>query len=103
MTSCDIVDKFSVQKHCRGRPHQDRTSYKTERLKIQQEGATEVTRYKDNGLAKDLCEAFLSANIPWEKIENPKVKEMLQKWTAQSMPIADTLIARLDDCYAESL
>ena len=90
-----------MRRHCESSTHTTVEKAKAERQKIQEEGAGELSKYSDNGLARDLCEAFVSANIPWAKIENTKVKEMLQKWTGQKMPCAVTLAERLDDIYAE--
>lgn len=40
---------------------------------------------------KDMCEAFIAANIPWKKLQNTKLKEFLQSYTGRHIPEESTL------------
>ncbi|KAH9369161.1 hypothetical protein HPB48_018910 [Haemaphysalis longicornis] len=53
-----------------------------------------TTAFKDdrtNAFNVDLCEALVAANIPWTKIENPLLKQFLQKYCNHSVPSESTL------------
>ncbi|XP_077525696.1 uncharacterized protein LOC144137628 [Haemaphysalis longicornis] len=53
-----------------------------------------TTAFKDdrtNAFNVDLCEALVAANIPWTKIENPVLKQFLQKYCNHNVPSESTL------------
>ena len=77
---------FSLKRHFESEGHGKKMEAKSERKKLE-ESSGEPSKYKDNGLAKDLCRAFVAANIPWWKVENPVFKEFLEKWIAKNTPI----------------
>lgn len=53
-------------------------------------------------MAKELCEVFLSCNIPWSKLDNPKMHQFLETYTGLSIPDESTLRKRhLSDCYTD--
>ena len=39
----------------------------------------------------DLYRALVSANIPWQKLDNPTVRDFLKKYTKHSIPDQSTL------------
>jgi alpha-L-arabinofuranosidase len=48
----------------------------------------------------DMCEAFLAANIPWTKIENPKFNSFLEKYCKRKIPNESSLRKNyLNKCY----
>lgn len=44
-----------------------------------------------NTFYKDLCDSFLAANVPLWKLNNPKLKSILEKYTSQRTPDESTL------------
>lgn len=52
----------------------------------------------------DLTRAFVAANIPWNAIENPVLRQFLQKYCKQNIPSESTLRKNyLDRIYNETL
>lgn len=52
----------------------------------------------------DLCQALLSANIPWYKLECKNFREFLQKYTKNQVPSESTLRKNyLDICYKQKI
>ena len=39
----------------------------------------------------DMCEAFLAADIPWRKLDQPKLRKFLEKYTQNAIPDQSTL------------
>lgn len=53
---------------------------------------------------KELCEVFVSANIPLDKLNNSRFCQFLEKHTGHVMPDESTLRKNyIDDCYVEIL
>lgn len=53
---------------------------------------------------KELCEAFVSANIPLEKLNNPRFCQFLEKYTCHVIPDESTLRKNyIDDCFRETI
>lgn len=40
---------------------------------------------------KDLCDMMVSADIAWKKLENPKFRKFLEKYTARKIPDESTV------------
>ncbi len=54
-------------------------------------------------LARKICEMFLAANIPWQKLEHPKVRSFFQENCALTLPSEKVLRTKhLDACYQEA-
>jgi hypothetical protein len=52
----------------------------------------------------DLCKAFLSANIPLNKLSQPTFRKFLEKYTNKSIPDQSTLRKTyVHDCYENTL
>jgi len=52
----------------------------------------------------DLCKAFISANIPLNKLRNTEFRQFLQLYTQKDVPTESTLRKIfLDDCYEEMM
>ncbi len=39
----------------------------------------------------DMCHAFVSAGISWNKLNNPAIRSFLEKYTNKSIPAESTL------------
>lgn len=46
---------------------------------------------RGNPFFTDMCRAFVAADIPWHKIENPIFNEFLEKYTKREVPTDHTL------------
>ncbi|KAF0719537.1 Uncharacterized protein FWK35_00023731 [Aphis craccivora] len=52
----------------------------------------------------DLCRAFISANIPLNKLQNTEFRKFLQLYTRNYVPTESTIRKfYLDDCYEEMI
>jgi hypothetical protein len=49
------------------------------------------TSMQANPFFTDLCTAFVSAGIPWAKLENPNFHNFLETYTTKSIPSESTL------------
>jgi len=59
---------------------------------------------KKSSFNKDLCEALISANIPLNKLSNPKFKTFLETYTKNEIPCKATLRkGYVDDIYTETM
>ncbi|KAI1695317.1 hypothetical protein DdX_19640 [Ditylenchus destructor] len=55
-------------------------------------------------LSKDLCNAFVGANIPSYKVNNPSFNDFLSKYCNRSVPVESTLRNNyLKVCYEETM
>lgn len=62
------------------------------------------TSGKSSQFSKELCDVFVSANIPLFKLNNPKLRGFLEKHTNQEIPDESTLRKNyLPQCYEETL
>jgi len=49
---------------------------------------------------EDLCSALIVDNIPWNKLQIPKFKNFLEKYSGKNIPDESTLRKHyLDPCY----
>lgn len=44
-----------------------------------------------NPFFQDLCETFLAADIPWTKLNHPKMRDFFEKYTERTIPDESTL------------
>jgi len=52
----------------------------------------------------DLCQAFLSANIPLNKLSNDCFRNFLEKYTSKNIPVKSTLRkSYVAQCYKETM
>ncbi|OXA64048.1 CGG triplet repeat-binding protein 1 [Folsomia candida] len=53
---------------------------------------------------KNMCQAFISAGIPWKKLQNPVLQNFLQTYTGRAIPDESTLRKNyLPQIYAEAI
>jgi hypothetical protein len=52
---------------------------------------TSLNPESTDNFCNDLCEAFVAANIPLSKLQNPVLKRFLQKYTNRPVPDESTL------------
>lgn len=93
--------KFQVDQHLKSTKHKElhgRRSEKTQPL---------ITTSVAAGLSKfsmDLCEAFISADIPLYKLNNPKLRDFLKTYTNEIIPHETSVRkAYIDEIYVRSL
>lgn len=66
--------------------------------------APKPKKSRTNIIGKELCEAMLSANIPWIKLQNPKLRGFLEKNIGISLPDESALRrVHLQDCYEDAM
>ncbi|ODM93900.1 hypothetical protein Ocin01_12782 [Orchesella cincta] len=60
-----------------------------------------MTQPVKNEFAADMCKAFLSADIPMNKINNPTIRQFLEKYTKKAVPSCATLRRNIPEIYTE--
>ena len=84
--------KNHVDSHCNSASHVAALCrLKKSKLKQQTISSTTAAADASATLHRDLCEAFLCANIPMWKLENPKLKSFLETYTKKNIPNESTL------------
>lgn len=64
----------------------------------------EAKKAKNFDMNRELCTAMLAANIPWTKLQNPRLRKFLEARCAISLPDESTLRkSYLDICYQDAL
>ncbi|XP_025198504.1 uncharacterized protein LOC112603549 [Melanaphis sacchari] len=98
--------KFNVSQHIKSDKHiKGLARYEYQINRKQQQLLTATSNIsKKSSFNKDLCEAFISANIPLNKLENPKFKTFLEVYTKNDIPSESTLRkGYVDDIYNETM
>jgi len=63
-----------------------------------------ITTSSNSSFNSDLCKAFLSANIPLNKLSQPTFRNFFEKNTNKSIPDQSTLrITYVHKCYEDTL
>ena len=100
-----VLWKSHLEKHHNTAKHQKGTHLKSKRKSQQLQGGedtnTEEKKPRINKLAKDICKAFLAANIPFHKLDNPVLREFLEEYISLGMPSVRTVMRYIDVCYQE--
>lgn len=66
--------------------------------------SAEVLMTRKSEFSRELCEAFLAADIPLWKLQNKKLHNFLEKWTHQNIPEASTIRKNyIKPCYIETM
>ena len=70
--------------------------FRSKRQKLQSHVDTQKHLHNVNGTSQreffeDICEAFISANIPLKKLNNPRLREFLKKYTGRNIPDESTI------------
>ena len=63
------------------------------------EASTSENLEEKDPFVQDLCDAFVSANIPFNKIENNSLRYFLEKYTNRSIPSRFTMHTNLEVCF----
>ena len=79
---------FRIEKHCNTAKHQKQLQLST---KSQQLLPKCISSDTPNLFFADLTIAFISANIPFWKLENGSFRNFLEKWTKQATPHRTTI------------
>lgn len=98
--------KFNVSQHIKSDKHiKGLARYENQINRKQQQLLTATSNNsKKSSFNKDLCEALISANIPLNKLENPKFKTFLEVYTKNDIPSESTLRkGYVDDIYNETM
>ncbi|KAJ4445144.1 hypothetical protein ANN_06945 [Periplaneta americana] len=96
------------EKKCHLKQHVQRAAHKAKAQQKNQLQQTLLTQPTSSNLSSnfyaDLTRAFVAANIPWNAIENPVLRQFLQKYCKQNIPSESTLRKNyLDRIYNETL
>ena len=110
---CD--DAVSADQKCQIEQHTRSSKHKSA-LEKMRSGTSGVQQFisesfqsqvENNGKSEfeyDLCEAFISANIPLDKLENEKIKALIKKYTSYKVPAISTVRAKhLPKLYNKTL
>ncbi|KAJ4437334.1 hypothetical protein ANN_17473, partial [Periplaneta americana] len=106
---CKICSKqISQEKKCHLKQHVQGAAHKAKAQQKNQLQQTLLTQPTSSNLSSnfyaDLTRAFVAANIPWNAIENPVLRQFLQKYCKQNIPSESTLRKNyLDRIYNETL
>lgn len=71
--------------------HQKNVAGKERQQTLVQVASSTNTIDGENEFYKDMCKMMVAANIPWFKLENPAVKEVLEKYMSRKLPDESTL------------
>ncbi|ODM87291.1 hypothetical protein Ocin01_19391 [Orchesella cincta] len=71
------------------------------RTKTEKKTQQLMTQPVKNEFAADMCKAFLSADIPMNKINNPTIRQFLEKYTKKAVPSCSTLRRNIPEIYTE--
>ncbi|ODM89462.1 hypothetical protein Ocin01_17218 [Orchesella cincta] len=86
-----LVQHVSTELHIHA-VRRSKTEKKTQQL---------MTQPVENEFAADMCKAFLSAEIPMNKINNPTIRQFLEKYTKKAVPSCSTLRRNIPEIYTE--
>ncbi|KAJ4444916.1 hypothetical protein ANN_06715 [Periplaneta americana] len=100
--------QISQEKKCHLKQHVQGAAHKAKAQQKNQLQQTLLTQPTSSNLSSnfyaDLTRAFVAANIPWNAIENPVLRQFLQKYCKQNIPSESTLRKNcLDRIYNETL
>lgn len=107
---CEIkvaADKrFTIQQHIARDKHlravKNADKRKVSQLLLKQTAST--SNSKSSLIFKELCEVFVSANIPLGKLNNSKLRDFLERHTGHTLPDESTLRKNyLIKCYEDTL
>ncbi|XP_017470729.1 PREDICTED: uncharacterized protein LOC108362303 [Rhagoletis zephyria] len=94
--------KFLVEQHLRSQKHIDMHSRSVQ--KSSQSMLPISAALSPNNFCMDLCEAFIAADIPLGKLNNPHLNTFLKKYTSERIPSESALRKTyIDKLYAKQL
>ena len=88
MCSCSVSaeKKFSIDRHIDREKHKNMELFKNKSKSGHQALLMETIALSPNIFFQDLCEAFMSADIPLAKLNNVKLKSFLEKTMGKAIP-----------------
>lgn len=91
------VKRSQLKQHDETAQHiKNRTLHKTHKQQL----LTNKISQSPDTFNEELCEALLSANIPWVKLNNPQLRGFLEKYTKHAIPDESSLRKKyLEPCY----
>ena len=102
--------KSLITQHHKASSHVKNMSLKKKRNATQSQledalaGPSSAKKSRANELGKELCEAMLSANIPFSKLDNPRYRDFLEKRIGMAMPDESTLRKTyLPECFEDAI
>ncbi|XP_025194335.1 CGG triplet repeat-binding protein 1-like [Melanaphis sacchari] len=103
---CEIkvnsVKHFTVTQHLKTDKHIRAVNRKIENKSKSQQLLPNIP--EKSMFAKDLCNTFLLANIPLEKLENKHVRLFLEKYTSKDIPSVSLLRKKyVNECYEDTM
>lgn len=91
---------FQLTQHNNTQKHQENLErYKNRGKQRFLEASTSGNLEEKDPFVQDLCDAFISANIPFNKIENNSLRYFLEKYTNRSIPSRFTMHTNLEVCF----
>jgi len=84
-----IMTTHSIKRHERGQKHIN--AVKLLNKCTNSDIPPTTLRQGQSEFFKELCDAFLAANIPLNKLNNKELQNFLQKWTGKIVPGSSTL------------
>lgn len=83
--------RFQIVQHINTAKHKENLTSKLANKEPVQKQLLECLGSRVSEFSYDLCQAFLAADIPLYKINNPTLKHFLAKYTRQHVPEESTL------------
>lgn len=84
-------EKCEMEQHIQTRKHQNSAKKFLNQSQRQSLLSETVEAPPIKTFNSDLCRAFVSALIPWNKLKNPDLEGFLQKYTGKTIPDESTL------------
>lgn len=80
--------KLQIIQHTSSDKHSKNNQLKRSKTQAQLEDMvqSQPKRSKSEAVSKDLCRAMLASNIPWKKLNNPVLREFLERNIGISLP-----------------
>ncbi|PSN44791.1 hypothetical protein C0J52_05580 [Blattella germanica] len=98
--SVNYEKKYFISQHINTTKHKNALSKVVSKNKISLLPTVFASSSRQSQFSFDLCKAFLASGIPLWKIENPTLREFLEKYTKESVPCESSLRkSYLTQCY----
>lgn len=93
--------KFAFQQHVQTERHKENLNLKKKRQLSLEEVFNKNKKQKTRAeeIGGELVEAFLAANIPLSKVENPNLRGFLEKHIGIKIPVVSTLRKQVSFCF----
>ena len=100
-TDIRVHEERFIRRHCDTQKHKTHLKLLVEKEQIIKLPSTsDALTHKQSQFFKDMCEMFISVNIPFHKVNNPHFKQFIEKYTGKTVPSEATLRKNyLPICY----